>query len=188
MIKRLYFLLFFIVLVGVVVVYFINVRSGDKGLMPLKHLRGFMEQHLLIDKNIRKIEVFKKKRLMKVYFGDTFKLYRVALGTQPIGHKKQEGDRKTPEGTYFITIKNPHSQGYKSLKISYPNDEDCRQARSRGVSPGGDVCIHGLFSKNQDPETHWEYDWTWGCVAVNNTEIDEIYKWCKVGTEVKIWP
>lgn len=186
--KRIFILLLAIAAIGIATVYFLKSKPGGKGILALNHKKGFMEQHLIVNKSIRKIEVFKSKRIMKVHFGDTFKLYRVALGTQPLGHKKQEGDRKTPEGEYFVTIKNPHSQGYKSLKISYPNDQDRQQAKSRGVSPGGDICIHGLFSKNQDGETHWEYDWTWGCVAVNNTEIDEIYKWCKVGTVVKIFP
>lgn len=186
--RRTGILILIVILIGTAVFYIYKSKSISKSKGIKIPIKGFISQNIAINKSIYKIEVFKKKRIMKVYFNDTVKLFRVALGTQPLGHKKQEGDRKTPEGTYFITIKNPHSQGYKSLKLSYPNDEDRRQARARGVSPGGDVCIHGLFSKNQDPETHWEYDWTWGCVAVNNTEIDEIYKWCKVGTPVKILP
>ncbi len=160
-------------------------------------VRKILVQHGVIKKDsfihiinapVKKIIIVKHSRLMKVFYRDTFKTYRVALGHQPIGHKVKEGDRKTPEGTYRVVHRNPKSQGYKSLKISYPNGQDRAVAKKLGVSPGGDICIHGLFSEWQDPETHWKEDWTWGCIAVNNEEIDEIYPWCSNGTPVTILP
>jgi murein L,D-transpeptidase YafK len=125
---------------------------------------------------------------MYVYFADTFKVFKISLGANPYGHKTRKGDNKTPEGRYKITFKNPKSRGYKSLKISYPNDADRANANRLGVDPGGDIFIHGLWWTQQDPKQHWKDNWTRGCIAVNNSEIDEIYKYTDVNTEIVITP
>jgi murein L,D-transpeptidase YafK len=117
------------------------------------------------------------------------KTYRIALGRSPVGKKTREGDRKTPEGCYTIDWRNPGSRFYRSLHISYPNDEDIQQAASQGVSPGGDIMIHGLKNgKSWIGKRHRRQDWTDGCVAVTNTEMDEIWDAVPDGTPVKIVP
>jgi len=117
------------------------------------------------------------------------KTYKVALGTEPVGAKQKHGDHKTPEGNYVIDAKNAHSQFHLSLHISYPNAADRQRSRKLGLSPGGDIMIHGLM-----PQYAWmgaqhrETDWTDGCVAVTNSEIEEIWKLVPIGTKVEIKP
>jgi murein L,D-transpeptidase YafK len=121
--------------------------------------------------------------------GQSLKTYKVALGGQPIGAKQQQGDHKTPEGEYFVDAKNSHSQFYMALHLSYPNAADRLQARKRGVSAGGDVEIHGLGKKfGWIGARHRLTDWTDGCIAVTNEEIEEISRMVPVGTRVEIRP
>ena len=141
-----------------------------------------------INDTITHFKVKKSERKLYAYFGDTFKVFKISLGANPVGHKIQQGDHKTPEGCYYITFKNPKSRGYKSLKLSYPNAEDKKRAAALKVSPGGDICIHGLWWDTQDPKTHWKDDWTEGCLAVNNQEIDEIYAHTYLRTPITIMP
>ena len=141
-----------------------------------------------INAAVKLIVVKKKENTLLAYFGDTFKVYQVALGANSIGHKVQKGDNKTPEGNYTIVLKNPNSRGYKALKISYPNLDDKHKAWQAGLDPGGDICIHGLWWDTQDPLTHWQSNWTQGCIALNNQQIDELYQYTCVGTQVKILP
>jgi murein L,D-transpeptidase YafK len=110
------------------------------------------------------------------------KAYRFELGFDPRGHKGQEGDGRTPEGAYRINRKNPNSRFHLSLGISYPNSTDVAAARARGVNPGGDIFIHGT------PQP-WvgQPDWTWGCIAVTNTEMDEIFAMVNVGTKIYLY-
>lgn len=121
--------------------------------------------------------------------GRTLKSYRVSLGGQPVGPKHQQGDHKTPEGDYFVDAKNPHSQFHMALHLSYPNAQDRAWARKAGVNPGGDVEIHGLGKGYGwiGPAQKLS-DWTDGCIAVTNGEIEEIYKLISVGTRVEIRP
>jgi len=145
-------------------------------------------RNIRITDTIIKFKVKKSERKLYAYFGDTFKVFKISLGASPIGHKIKQGDHKTPEGTYFISFKNPKSRGYKSLKLSYPNAEDKKRAAALKISPGGDICIHGLWWDTQDPKTHWKDDWTEGCLAVNNQEIDEIYAHTYLKTPISILP
>lgn len=136
---------------------------------------------VLINKTERKMFLLKD--------GKTYREYKIALGDVPEGHKRQEGDEKTPEGLYTIDYRNPKSAYHLSLHISYPNKKDKALANKRGVSPGGDIFIHGspngfglldsVFS---------ELDWTDGCIAVTNREIEEIWKLVKNGTPIEILP
>jgi murein L,D-transpeptidase YafK len=121
--------------------------------------------------------------------GRVLKTYKVALGTVPVGPKRIEGDHKTPEGSYVIDAKNPHSLFHLALHISYPSAEDQQRARSLRVRPGGAIMIHGL------PKTfaylgalHRQSDWTDGCIAVTNAEIEEIWTLVPVGAKVEIRP
>lgn len=142
------------------------------------------------NKKANLIIVKKADRKMMLYVNDEIiKTYKVSLGTQPIGHKGQEGDGKTPEGRYTIAYKNAASRFHKSLKISYPNKIDCKHAKKLGVSPGGDVMIHGLGKEFSYPSTlHTSHDWTLGCIAVTNEEMDEIWLLVEAGTVIQIDP
>lgn len=121
--------------------------------------------------------------------GAVLKTYKVALGTQPVGRKEREGDHKTPEGDYVIDSKVAQSRFHLALHISYPNAEDRERARKLGVNPGGAVEIHGLENKYEwlGP-LHRQVDWTDGCIAVTNAEIDEIWSLVPAGTPVEIRP
>jgi murein L,D-transpeptidase YafK len=121
--------------------------------------------------------------------GKTLKTYKVALGGVPVGPKRIEGDHKTPEGDYVIDAKNAHSQFHLSLHISYPSAADQQRARSMGARPGGAIMIHGLAKPFAYlGALHRQSDWTDGCVAVTNPEIEEIWKLVPVGTRVEIRP
>lgn len=136
------------------------------------------------------ILVEKARRVMSVYHqGKLLKSYKIALGFAPIGHKEQEGDGKTPEGIYSISAKYPQSQFYLALQISYPNSNDLKNARKKGVSAGGQIMIHGLGKGfGWLGKLHVNRDWTLGCVAVTNEEIKEIYNAIATGTKVEIRP
>ncbi|MFN8286134.1 MAG: L,D-transpeptidase family protein [Chitinophagales bacterium] len=138
-------------------------------------------------KEVDSLVVFKSERLLYVFNqGKLLKIYRVCLGSSPVGDKQCQGDGKTPEGLYFINDRNPNSSYHKNLGISYPNDADRQEARAMGKSPGGDIKLHGLpNSYNGGPVT---YDWTDGCISVSNEEIDELYAAVKTGSPILIKP
>jgi len=136
---------------------------------------------ILIEKSTR--------RLMLISQGEVLKSYKIALGGNPIGPKERQGDNKTPEGTYVIDARNKDSRFHLSLHISYPNERDKKRAKELGVSPGGDIMIHGIkngFSWVGD--AHTAVDWTKGCIAVTDEEIEEISKLAPNGTIVEIRP
>jgi len=131
----------------------------------------------------------KERRLTLMSKGEVLKIYKIALGGNPEGPKERQGDNKTPEGTYFIDARNKDSDYHLSLHISYPNERDKKRAKELGVSPGGDIMIHGIkngFSWVGD--AHTEADWTKGCIAVTDEEIEEIEKLVPNGTPVEIRP
>ena len=113
------------------------------------------------------------------------KAYRIRLGFSPRGQKEKEGDGKTPEGKYYITHKNPNSKFYLSLGINFPNQSDKKRALKRGLSPGSDIFIHGIGKKSVI--LHYLFDWTEGCIAVTNKEIEEIYRLVEPGTVIYIY-
>ncbi len=129
------------------------------------------------------IRVFKGQRRMELLRdGRVIAGYRIALGDVPVGHKRQQGDERTPEGDYHITYRNDRSRYHLSLRISYPDPADRRQARARGVDPGGDIMIHGATPPG------YAGDWTDGCIAVTNAEMEEIWRRVPVGTPIHIAP
>jgi tetratricopeptide (TPR) repeat protein len=131
----------------------------------------------------------KARRLQLLAKGEVLKTYKIALGGNPNGPKVRQGDKKTPEGTYVIDSRNKNSHYHRSLHISYPNEKDRKRAEELGVSPGGDIMIHGIkkgFSWVGD--AHTEVDWTQGCIAVTDQEIEEIARLTPNGTIVEIRP
>jgi murein L,D-transpeptidase YafK len=137
-----------------------------------------------------KIVILKSARSMTLLSGGkVLKTYKVALGSVPIGPKRVEGDHKTPEGDYIIDAKNAHSQFHLSLHISYPSAADQQRASSMRARPGGAIMIHGLAAPFAYlGPLHRQSDWTDGCVAVTNAEIEEIWKLVPVGAKVEIRP
>jgi murein L,D-transpeptidase YafK len=136
------------------------------------------------------ILIVKSERTMTLMRqGKVLKTYKVALGQEPRGAKTQLGDNRTPEGEYTIDLRNPHSQFHLALRISYPNQAHRERAGKLGVDPGGAIMIHGLPAAYAwlGP-MHRHTDWTLGCVAVTNPEIEEIWKMVPLGTRVEIRP
>jgi outer membrane protein assembly factor BamD (BamD/ComL family)/L,D-peptidoglycan transpeptidase YkuD (ErfK/YbiS/YcfS/YnhG family) len=131
----------------------------------------------------------KERRLKLISKGEVLKTYKIALGGNPNGPKERQGDSKTPEGTYFIDSRNKDSRYHLSLHISYPNERDRKRARELGVSPGGNIMIHGIKDGfSWAGASHTEVDWTKGCIAVTDEEIEEIAKVAPNGTVVEIRP
>jgi murein L,D-transpeptidase YafK len=137
-----------------------------------------------------KVRVIKSER--KLYLlrdGIPYKTYCISLGSRPVGDKMRQGDKRTPEGRYTIDWRNPQSRYHRALHISYPNAMDQQEARAQGVDPGGMIMIHGLPNKAKgDPEGYAGLDWTDGCIAVTNPEIEELLHAIKDGTPIEILP
>jgi murein L,D-transpeptidase YafK len=136
------------------------------------------------------ILILKKDHVMELLAdGKVIRTYKVALGRGGLASKEREGDGRTPEGHYLIDARNEASSYHRALHISYPNAEDRQHAAKLGVSPGGDIMIHGLPNgMGWLGASHRLYDWTLGCIAVTDPEIDEIWKMVPVGTPVEIRP
>ena len=144
-------------------------------------LRTEPADKVLIEKNERRLTLLSE--------GEVIKTYKIALGANPVGHKERQGDNKTPEGTYVIDSRNTQSDYYLSLHISYPSEKDKMRAKELGVSPGGDIMIHGLKNGfSWVGESHSDIDWTNGCIAVTDQEMEEIFKLVPNGTVVEIRP
>lgn len=132
---------------------------------------------------VTSIVVYKGRRQMYLMHNNQIlKSYEFELGFAPTGHKRVEGDGRTPEGLYYIDRKNPRSSFHLSVGISYPNAEDRARAQAIGHSPGGDIFIHGTPSRYRRDD-----DWTWGCLAVKNKEIEEIYSMVGIGTPIFLY-
>ncbi len=130
-----------------------------------------------------------KRELLLQYRGRVLRSYKVALGSNPVGPKTRQGDGKTPEGLYSIVGRNPRSAYHRSLRISYPNEADRARARRLRVDPGGDIMIHGLPNgRGFVGRAHRFVDWTAGCIAVTDEEIEEIWRLVPDGTPVEINP
>lgn len=172
MIKKLSLFIFPFLIIGLAIYYF------------------YPEEKLPADTEIDRLVVYKSKRQLIAYSkGEIVKTYRISLGGQPIGHKQFEGDQKTPEGTYYINNKNPNSGYHKNLGVSYPNETDKEYAKQYDKPPGGDIKIHGLRNGTGfiDKFQRWK-DWTLGCIAVTDSEIDELYQSVPIGTVIEIKP
>ena len=136
---------------------------------------------ILIEKSARRLTLSRRGRPVKAYL--------VAPGPEPIGPKRCQGDNRTPEGSYRIDYRNPNSAFHRSLHITYPNAADPAQSRKLRCSPGGDIMIHGLPNgQGWIGSRHRLADWTAGCIAVTNEEIEEIWNAVPDGTAVEIQP
>jgi murein L,D-transpeptidase YafK len=139
---------------------------------------------------VDRVVVYKhERRLVLLSHGKEMRSYRVALGGEPIGPKTRQGDHRTPEGSYVLDSRNANSHFYKAFHVSYPNSTDIAAARKLGISPGGDIMLHGLPKEYAFVgKAQALHDWTDGCIAVSNEEMDEIWKLVRVGTPIEIKP
>lgn len=150
----------------------------------------FPEQSLSDSAKIDRLVVLKSKRQLLAYEnGNVIKTYKISLGRDPIGAKEFEGDMKTPEGLYTINNKNPKSGYYKNLGVSYPDKSDKEHAAKSGKPAGGDIKIHGLRNGlGFINKLHRFFDWTHGCIALTNKEVEELYSHVSIGTTIEIRP
>ncbi|HUQ80860.1 MAG TPA: L,D-transpeptidase family protein [Gemmatimonadaceae bacterium] len=136
---------------------------------------------IVVEKSAHRLSLYQR--------GAAVRTYLVALGQQPVGDKTRIGDLRTPEGMFTIEARNPASRYHRSLRISYPDSAHRARARRLGVSPGGDIMIHGLPARQAYVgAAHRDFDWTEGCIAVTNAEIEEIWGAVGVGTRIHIKP
>jgi murein L,D-transpeptidase YafK len=131
---------------------------------------------VVVHKTARRMELWHHNKLLRSY--------RVQLGGNPLGHKQHEGDRRTPEGNYIIDRRNPNSRFHLSIGIDYPNEVDKAHAKANGWKPGGDIFIHGRGPRFQKARG----DWTDGCIAVSDREMEDIYAMVRDGTPIRINP
>jgi murein L,D-transpeptidase YafK len=136
---------------------------------------------VIIEKSDRKLHLLKN--------GEAFRTFDIALGIRPVGDKQVEGDFRTPEGRYLLDRRNPNSDYFLSIHISYPDAEDIRQARLRGESPGGAIMIHGQPNLPTMSEAYYRtQDWTNGCIAVSNSDMIDIWLMTADNTPIEILP
>jgi murein L,D-transpeptidase YafK len=149
--------------------------------MLLAACAGPKVDYVVVDKSDAKMMLIKDDKVLKSF--------NVAFGSNPVGHKMEEGDGRTPEGVYMLDFKNPNSKFYKSIRISYPNEQDILSAQQRGVNPGGDIVIHGFPNNMRNYYgQYYPQNWTQGCIAVRNQEMDQIWALVAVNTPIEIRP
>lgn len=140
-----------------------------------------MADRVVVEKAARRLHLMKD--------GKPFRTFRIALGIRPVGDKKEEGDFRTPEGTYLLDARNPDSEYFLSIHISYPDGQDFRQARERGLDPGGAIMIHGQPNSPSRSEAYYRtQDWTNGCIAVSNSDMIDIWLMTPDNTPIEIRP
>jgi len=138
-------------------------------------------EKVVVEKSAREIHLVKD--------GEPFRTFPIALGIRPVGDKEHEGDFKTPEGTYLLDRRNPHSEFFLSIHISYPDGLDVSESRERGFDPGGAIMIHGQPNEPTRSETYYRtQDWTNGCIAVSNSDMIDIWLMTPNDTPIEIRP
>ena len=147
---------------------------------------SFAQQNLI---SVNLVKVDKSARKMYLFADDkVVRTYHIALGGNPKGHKQQEGDNKTPEGDYVLDYKKEDSSFYRAMHINYPNEKDIANAQKMGVSPGGFIMVHGQANGDTgNPKYRQRFNWTNGCIALTNDEIDEFLSLVNSGTKISIY-
>ncbi len=152
-------------------------------LLPTVPLAGEfpVADRVVIEKAARQLHLLQK--------GKIFRTFKIALGMMPIGDKKEEGDFKTPEGSYLLDARNPNSEYFLSIRVSYPNRVDRREAAAQGLDPGGAIMIHGQPNEPTRSEAYYRtQDWTNGCIAVSNSDMIDIWLMTGENTPIEIRP
>jgi len=168
----------FITFLAVLLIPILTAHAGSDNLVLVS---GTQADYVLVKKASKELTLFSGSRRIKTY--------KIALGKNPVGHKVVEGDKRTPEGSYFIDARNENSKYHLALHISYPDAIDAMKAQSLGSSPGGSIMIHGTGEEYEwMGKLHASINWTDGCIAVTNKEIEEIWKLVPDGTLIEIMP
>ncbi|SDG62206.1 L,D-transpeptidase catalytic domain [Pedobacter terrae] len=164
------------------IISFFIIGAAIYNLYPEQKLPTNTEiDYIIVKKSDRQLLAYAKHKLIKTY--------KISLGDSPVGHKEFEGDEKTPEGFYIINAKNPNSGYHKNLGVSYPNKEDIAKAKALDKLPGGDIKIHGIRNKlGFIGKFQRFFDWTNGCMALTNNEVDELFYAVNIGTKIEIRP
>ncbi len=152
-------------------------------LLPaVPHAGGFpVADKVVIEKAARQLHLLQR--------GKIFRTFKIALGMVPVGDKKEEGDFKTPEGSYLLDARNPNSEYFLSIRVSYPDRADRREAAAQGVDPGGAIMIHGQPNEPTRSEAYYRtQDWTNGCIAVSNSDMIDIWLMTGENTPIEIRP
>jgi murein L,D-transpeptidase YafK len=140
-----------------------------------------MADRILVEKGARRLYLLNR--------GNVIAEYPVKLGLSPKGHKQYEGDFRTPEGVYYLSRRNPRSEFFLSVEISYPNETDRERARQEGLRPGGLIMIHGQPNVPRRPSDYYaRMDWTDGCIAVSNADMVQIWQRTRIGIPIEIRP
>jgi murein L,D-transpeptidase YafK len=140
-----------------------------------------LADYVLVEKSARKLHLLRD--------GQVIKSFDISLGLSPDGAKRREGDFRTPEGLYYLEMKNPNSDFFLSIKVSYPSMQDRQLARRRGVDPGGQIMIHGHPNEPKYPVSYYQgSDWTDGCIAVSNSAMVDIWLMTATSTPIEIRP
>jgi len=163
-------------------------KRFNKILLPLLLLPGLsfgsdfpVADEVIVDKSDRALYLLNK--------GKIFRTFKIALGIVPDGDKEKEGDFKTPEGKYLLDMRNPNSDFFLSIHVSYPDSTDRQEAARRGVDPGGAIMIHGQPNEPSRSETYYKtQDWTNGCIAVSNSDMIDIWLMTGDNTPIEIRP
>ena len=160
---------------------FLFVFSGPATSTELSPVSDAVVDRIVIEKSKRTMTLLKQ--------GSEVRTYKVALGRNPIGPKIQKGDQKTPEGLYYVDYKLQNSVYHRALHLNYPNQDDIERARSLGVTPGNSIMIHGMKEdKLWMGDVQYLFDWTNGCIALTNREIEEVWVLVPEWTPVEIRP
>lgn len=164
------------------IILFFIIGAVIYNLYPEKKLPTNTEiDYIIVKKSNRQLLAYSKQKLIKTY--------QISLGDSPVGHKEFEGDEKTPEGVYVINAKNPNSGYHKNLGVSYPNKKDITKAKLLSKDPGGDIKIHGIRNHLGFIGKFQRFsDWTNGCIALTNKEVDELFYAVNIGTKIEIRP
>ncbi|MCT4655772.1 MAG: L,D-transpeptidase [Cohaesibacter sp.] len=172
---------FFLILISII--GFLSWQSRAISAPPSLASNSERIDHIVVEKAARSLSLYRGGALVK--------RYSIKLGFAPVGQKAQEGDGKTPEGIYRINRRNGRSKYHLSLGLDYPLPAQRRAAKAKGINPGGDIFIHGQPNQLKNiplAPSRLPHDWTDGCVALSNDEIEEIWKLTPIGTKVEILP
>ena len=162
---------------------------GLSGLLLLIVCLFFSSQVFAVEKADFVLVKKSESRLYLMNAGEVIRDFHVVFGDNPVGHKKQQGDNRTPEGSYVLDRKKENSAFYRAIRISYPNEEDVARAEAKGVHPGGRIMIHGQRNGyGHLAHIMQQYNWTSGCIALTNQEMDIIWEAVAVGTPITILP
>jgi murein L,D-transpeptidase YafK len=162
-------------------------KGPSTGLGTVAHAAGTYNNGFPVADRVVVEKANRKLYLMRD--GEALRTFNVALGIAPFGHKEEEGDNRTPEGTYWLDMRNPQSDYFLSIRISYPNASDRREARRKGVDPGGQIMIHGQPNAPTYSAAYYrQSDWTNGCIAVSNSDMIDIWLMTPNRVPIEILP